>query len=269
MCTINEVKSRKGLKKECSTCKETLCCSPQDAVTKLLIQTKAAGWKANDWNLKKPDWNGKMRLVGLLDWYITIPNMSVHCTGYHGKGRQDQTGGERQRQPVPRMSSRDIPRAGHSECDRLQQVSHCRWVPVRLLETICRYFVIKVTEDGKNVYLGLGFEDRADSFDLNSTLHDYFKGLLVSSSIRPGKVLDWLLSCEGGGEDWAGEGSSSWEARPGPEAGGDHQSEYKLASQEERPEQVRGSERWSIVSSSSSRTRGEYPCTSITRHGQT
>ena len=39
--------------------------------------------------------------------------------------------------------------------------------------------MIKVSEDGKNVYLGLGFEDRADSFDLNSTLHDYFKGLLV------------------------------------------------------------------------------------------
>ena len=40
-----------------------LCSSSQDALTKLLIQTKAAGWKANDWNLKKPDWSGKMRLV--------------------------------------------------------------------------------------------------------------------------------------------------------------------------------------------------------------
>ena len=43
--------------------------------------------------------------------------------------------------------------------------------------------MIKVTEDGKNVYLGLGFEDRSDSFDLNSTLHDYFKGLLVSRNL--------------------------------------------------------------------------------------
>ena len=43
-----------------------------------------------------------------------------------------------------------------------------------------RYFVIKTTEGGKSVFLGLGFEDRADSFDLQTTLHDYFKGLLVS-----------------------------------------------------------------------------------------
>ena len=43
--------------------------------------------------------------------------------------------------------------------------------------------MIKVTEEGKNVYLGLGFEDRSDSFDLNSTLHDYFKGLLVSRNL--------------------------------------------------------------------------------------
>ena len=43
-----------------------------------------------------------------------------------------------------------------------------------------RYFVIKVTEGGKNAHLGLGFADRSDSFDLNTTLHDYFKGLLVS-----------------------------------------------------------------------------------------
>ena len=38
----------------------------QDAVIKFLIQTKAAGWKANDWNLKNPDWRGKMRLVSIV-----------------------------------------------------------------------------------------------------------------------------------------------------------------------------------------------------------
>ena len=35
----------------------------QDAVIKFLIQTKAVGWKATDWNLERPDWTGKMRLV--------------------------------------------------------------------------------------------------------------------------------------------------------------------------------------------------------------
>ena len=35
----------------------------QDAVIKFLIETEAVGWKASDWNLERPDWTGKMRLV--------------------------------------------------------------------------------------------------------------------------------------------------------------------------------------------------------------
>jgi hypothetical protein len=35
--------------------------------------------------------------------------------------------------------------------------------------------VIKVTEGGKTAHLGLGFADRADSFDVNTSLHDWFK----------------------------------------------------------------------------------------------
>ena len=42
-----------------------------------------------------------------------------------------------------------------------------------------RYFVIKVTEEGKAAHLGLGFADRADSFDLNTALHDHFKSVQV------------------------------------------------------------------------------------------
>ena len=64
--------------------------------------------------------------------------------------------------------------------------------------------MIKVNEDGKNVYLGLGFEDRSDSFDLNSTLHDYFKGLLVSRNIN-NFPADFRFLIQGGGEARAGE----------------------------------------------------------------
>lgn len=46
--------------------------------------------------------------------------------------------------------------------------------------TFFRYFVIKVMEGGKTAYLGLGFSDRADSFDVNTTLHDHFKGIKVT-----------------------------------------------------------------------------------------
>ena len=40
--------------------------------------------------------------------------------------------------------------------------------------------MIKVMEGGKTAYLGLGFSDRADSFDVNTTLHDHFKGIKVT-----------------------------------------------------------------------------------------
>merc|ERR1712183_496831 len=41
----------------------TLIVKGECLVYRIPPQTKAAGWKANDWNLKKPDWSGKMRLV--------------------------------------------------------------------------------------------------------------------------------------------------------------------------------------------------------------
>ena len=37
-----------------------------------------------------------------------------------------------------------------------------------------------MTEGGKAAHLGLGFSDRADSFDVNTTLHDHFKVFLLS-----------------------------------------------------------------------------------------
>ena len=37
----------------------------QDAVIKFLIQTQAVEWKASEWNLKRPDWSGKIKLVSI------------------------------------------------------------------------------------------------------------------------------------------------------------------------------------------------------------
>ena len=56
--------------------------------------------------------------------------------------------------------------------------------------SILRYFVIKVMEGGKTAYLGLGFSDRADSFDVNTTLHDHFKGIKVMTAFA-GPCLCW------------------------------------------------------------------------------
>merc|ERR1711874_200395 len=126
-------------------------------------QTKAAGWKANDWNLKKPDWNGKMKLVTM------------------GKGAKIK------------LVEKD-----NDSLFRECPIETYPGLAIQSVTDSSRYFVIKVTEDGKNVYLGLGFEDRSDSFDLNSTLHDYFKGLLVEEKIEqekeaPPEKLDLAL----------------------------------------------------------------------------
>ena len=37
-----------------------------------------------------------------------------------------------------------------------------------------RYFVVCVQDSGRKAYIGIGFADRADSFDLNVTLQGQF-----------------------------------------------------------------------------------------------
>jgi len=141
----------------------TLIVKGECLVYRIPPQTKAAGWKANDWNLKKPDWSGKMRLVTM------------------GKGAKI------------RLEEKD-----NDNLFRECPVETYPGLAIQSVTDSSRYFVIKVNEDGKNVYLGLGFEDRSDSFDLNSTLHDYFKGLLVEEKIEqekeaPPEKLDLAL----------------------------------------------------------------------------
>ena len=59
-------------------------------------------------------------------------------------------------------------------------------------------------EGGKTAYLGLGFSDRADSFDVNTTLHDHFKGIKVTVSRQ-----QWILLFSGGSQTGAGGGGAS------------------------------------------------------------
>ena len=47
-----------------------------------------------------------------------------------------------------------------------------------------RYFVIKIVDDnGRSAFIGMGFSDRADSFDLNVTLQDHFQGVRKEEQI--------------------------------------------------------------------------------------
>lgn len=116
-------------------------------------QTKAVGWKATDWNLENPDWKGKMKLMSM---------------GPGAKICLEEKGTE----------------------GKLYAVCPIEVYPGLAIQAVAdssRYFVIKVTEGGKTAHLGLGFSDRADSFDVNTTLHDHFKGILKEEEIEAEK----------------------------------------------------------------------------------
>jgi len=47
-----------------------------------------------------------------------------------------------------------------------------------------RYFVIKIVDEGgRSAFIGIGFSDRSDSFDLNVALQDHFKGVTRDDEI--------------------------------------------------------------------------------------
>merc|ERR1719483_1090809 len=47
-----------------------------------------------------------------------------------------------------------------------------------------RYFVIRIMDEGgRSAYIGIGFSDRSDSFDLNVALQDHFKGVKKEDEI--------------------------------------------------------------------------------------
>lgn len=51
-----------------------------------------------------------------------------------------------------------------------------------------RYFVLRIQDDnGRSAFIGLGFLDRSDSFDLNVSLQDHFKWLKNRDQIEKEK----------------------------------------------------------------------------------
>ena len=118
------------------------------------------GWKAEGWNLDKPDWKGKLRLVA----------KGTHC--------------------VIKLEERGSNKPfSHVEVDTYPGPA------VLTVSDSSRYFVIKTNNHD---YVGLGFNDRADSFDLNVALQDHFKSLRVEEEIEneanePKEKLDLAL----------------------------------------------------------------------------
>lgn len=118
------------------------------------------GWKATGWNLDKPDWKGKLRLVA----------KGTHC--------------------VLKLEERGSNKPfAHVEVDTYPGPA------VLTVTDSSRYFVIKTNNHD---YVGLGFSDRSDAFDLNVALQDHFKSLRVEEEIEkegnePKEKLDLAL----------------------------------------------------------------------------
>ncbi|KJH51421.1 hypothetical protein DICVIV_02435 [Dictyocaulus viviparus] len=108
------------------------------------------GHKAADWKLDSPDWTGRMKLVAI---------------------------GKRLELRLEDKVTGDL----YAKC------------PIEAFPGVCiepvtdssRYFVIRLKNDaGQTAFVGCGFADRGDSFDLNVALQDHFKYLEKSAKLE-------------------------------------------------------------------------------------
>lgn len=96
---------------------------------------------ASDWKLDEPDWTGRLRLV----------TKGKECL----LKLEEKTSGQL-----------------FAQCP----IDAYPGVAVEAVSDSSRYFVLKIVSDaGKSAFIGIGFSDRGDSFDLNVALSDYFK----------------------------------------------------------------------------------------------
>lgn len=118
----------------------TLLVKPEVFMYKIPPRQSASGYRAADWNLADPYWTGRMRCVV----------KGSKCT----LRLEDKSSGEL-----------------FAECP----VEHHPSMSVESVTDSSRYFVICIQDSGRKAYIGIGFADRSDSFDLNVALQDHFK----------------------------------------------------------------------------------------------
>ncbi|KAE9551248.1 hypothetical protein FO519_005532 [Halicephalobus sp. NKZ332] len=103
--------------------------------------TTTGGYKAADWDLQNPNWVGRLRLVAVEE------KLEIRL-------EDKNTGNLYAKAPIAGIGGADF-----------EQVSDSS-----------RYFVIRLKNDGgQTAFVGIGFADRSDSFDLNVAVQDHFK----------------------------------------------------------------------------------------------
>ncbi|XP_039496852.1 NECAP-like protein CG9132 [Drosophila santomea] len=131
-----------------------LIVKPEVFIYKIPPRASNRGYRAGDWNLKEPTWTGRMRLVAK----GTAVVLKL----------EDKTSG-----------------ALFANCP----IDTYPGVAIEAVSDSSRYFVIRVQDDnGRSAFLGLGFGDRSDSFDLNVALQDHFKWVKNQEQIEKEKT---------------------------------------------------------------------------------
>eukprot|EP00092_Neocalanus_flemingeri_P008752 GFUD01009425.1.p1 GENE.GFUD01009425.1~~GFUD01009425.1.p1 ORF type:complete len:295 (-),score=90.18 GFUD01009425.1:259-1089(-) len=118
-------------------------------VYKIPPRQSARGYRAADWTLSNPDWTGRMRVM------------------------------EQNKKVRLKLEDR-----GSGELFAACPVEAYPGPAIEAVTDSSRYFVIRIMDEGgRSAFIGIGFSDRSDSFDLNVALQDYFKGVKKEDDI--------------------------------------------------------------------------------------
>lgn len=110
-------------------------------------------FRASDWNLNEPTWNGRMRMVASGN----MLNIKL----------EDKINGQL-----------------FANCP----VEAYPGVAIEAVSDSSRYFVLRIQDDnGRSAFIGIGFGDRSDSFDFNVALQDHFKYLKNQEALEKEK----------------------------------------------------------------------------------
>lgn len=124
---------------------------PEVFVYKIPPRQSARGYRAADWNLTSPDWTGRLRVMSSSEGSVKLK----------------------------------LEDKGSNELFAACPVAQYPGPAIEAVTDSSRYFVIKIVDDnGRSAFIGIGFSDRSDSFDLNVALQDHFKQVTKEEMIQ-------------------------------------------------------------------------------------
>ncbi|XP_023024939.1 NECAP-like protein CG9132 [Leptinotarsa decemlineata] len=127
-----------------------LLVKPEIFVFNIPPRSTNRGYRAADWNLAEPAWTGRMRLISKGN------DLAIKL--------EDRNTGELfAKCPIDAYPS----------------------IAIESVNDSSRYFVLRIMDDnGRSAFIGVGFGDRSDSFDLNVALQDHFKWVKKEKQIN-------------------------------------------------------------------------------------